>query len=155
MDLGQSISRMHAAGVTLRVHGDRLTVKSEAPLTDAQRAWIRANKTALLQMAADIPTAPPPAELTEGERVAVQEAIEERAAIREFEAGESRAEAERAARRDMRVYRVRVVMPEGGERWATLLAPGCGPQEAVEAAVRTFGRDRVIEVISQDHGDAP
>ena len=87
--------------------------------------------------------------LTRDDRAAIAEAIEERAAIREYEGGESRAIAEREARAAMRAYRVLVAMGEGeSPRWATMLAPGCDLAEARVFAERMF-IGRVIEIVEQ------
>jgi hypothetical protein len=78
---------------------------------------------------------------------AIQEALKERAAIREFEAGELRAAAERAARTGMRVYRVRVAMgADEAPRWLTLLAPGCDLDEAETLVHGRFGPERILEI---------
>jgi hypothetical protein len=80
-------------------------------------------------------------------REAIAEAIEERAAIREFEAGETRAVAEREARSAMRVYDLLVTMGPGeAPKWATLLAPGCNLEEARRVAESKFGAERLIEI---------
>jgi hypothetical protein len=81
---------------------------------------------------------------------AIQERIEERAAILEFDAGESRENADRIARATVRVYRVHVAMGEGlPPRWATFIAPGCDLEEATEEVRGRFGADRVIKIIEQ------
>jgi hypothetical protein len=59
--------------------------------------------------------------LTEADQTAIREAIEERAAIREFEGGESREIAELQARWGMRVYRYRLT--DKADTWLTLIAP--------------------------------
>lgn len=92
------------------------------------------------------PAAPP--DLTADERADVREALDERAAIMEFDGGLPRPEAEVQAARLMRVYRVRVAMGEGEpDRWAVMLAPGCVLPEARRAAALQFGAERVREVI--------
>lgn len=72
------------AGITLTAEGDGIRATPKAALTDELRTAIRANREAIL---AALRSAP------EAER----EAREERAAILEFCAGYSRAEAERVA----------------------------------------------------------
>lgn len=84
---------------------------------------------------------PPP--LTAEERDDIQEAIEERSAIREFDAGEDRANAEAKAAGAMRVYRLLVAMGEG--KWITMLAPGTDLPEAERIACLKFpGRVRAV-----------
>jgi hypothetical protein len=85
--------------------------------------------------------------LPEADAEAITEATDERAAIREFEAGESRTAAERAARSAMRVYRVLVAMGDDAPaRWLTMLAPGCDLDQATADACGRFGPDRVLEI---------
>ena len=67
-----------------------LLIEPASKLTPEQRAYIRAHKVLLLEELRAETTPPPPVELD-------QEALEERAAIMEFEAGFSRDEAERRA----------------------------------------------------------
>ena len=91
---------------------------------------------------------PPP--LTPETREAIAEAIEERAAIREFEGGETRAVAERGARSAMRVYDLLVAMGPGeAPKSVTLLAPGCTLEDARREALGRFGAERLIEI--QEH----
>ena len=48
--------------------------------------------------------------------------------------------------RTMRVYRVRVAMADGADKWAVLLAAGCDLPEARRVAAQQFG-NRVRELI--------
>lgn len=78
---------------------------------------------------------------------AIEESIEERAAIREFDGGEDRETAEREARAGMSVYDVHVTMPdERAPRWVTMIAPGCDLAQAQLAAESQFSASRVISV---------
>jgi hypothetical protein len=88
--------------------------------------------------------APPP--LTAAETADIEEAVQERAAIREFDAGEDRATAETQASSAMRVYRLLIAMDAGQEpRWVTMLAPGCDLAEAERTAfIRFPGRVRAV-----------
>jgi len=89
-------------------------------------------------------TAPPP---SFADLEAIAEAINERAAVREFDGQESRRVAETAARSAMRVYRIRVAMGLGEfPKWTTLLAPGCDLAAATDCARGQFGPDRVLEI---------
>lgn len=84
---------------------------------------------------------------TGSDLIAIQESLSERAAIREYDGGESRVLAERHALEGMRVYRVRVSMDPGRpDRWATMIAPGCDLAAATTAACNCFGPERVLEV---------
>jgi len=141
--LRQVVTQLSAAGIILRARGDRLVVESRVPLTEQQRAWIRAHKTDLLRMASD--PLGPPGELSEDDRAAVQEAIDERAAIRELDGGEPRAIAEREARSAMRVYQYRIT--DKPTSWLTLIAPGCDLEEARRIVTNQFGAARVLEVV--------
>ena len=89
---------------------------------------------------------PPP--LSADDRDAIHEAIEERAAILEFDAGMERRQAEIAAQSAMRVFQALVTLPDGSSpRWITLLAPGCDLVEARQTLAHQFGPERVLEVI--------
>lgn len=79
--------------------------------------------------------------------------MEERAAIREFEAGEPQAVAEQEARAAMRVYRVYVDMgKDHPPKWATMLAPGCDLERARQEALGRFGAERVLDVVERSRG---
>ena len=87
----QALERLRKAGFVPGISpAGGLLIEPASRLTDAQRAYIRANKVLLLAELRAETTPPPPVELD-------QEALEERAAILEFEAGFSRDEAERRA----------------------------------------------------------
>ena len=89
----------------------------------------------------------PSSDLTAADYEAIAEAIEERAAIREFEGGESREVAEREAHAAMRVFRILVAMPdERPPRWVTMIAPGCTLKDAKDEASGRFGTERVLDV---------
>lgn len=126
-------------GFRLTVDGETLRVAPAAKLDEALRLEIASNKASLLDLLT------PPA-LTTEERENIAEAIEERAAIREFDAGEDRATAEAKAISAMRVFRLLVAMSEGQEdRWLTMLAPGCDLAEAERTANLKFpGRVKAV-----------
>lgn len=114
-------------------------------LTEEHRRLIRANKPAIVALLTGRPIPVP--DLTPQEQDAIQEALDERAAIREFDGGEPRPLAEQQAREGMRVYRVLVAMDTGiPARWATMIAPGCDLTAATAAACNCFGPERVLEV---------
>ena len=85
---------------------------------------------------------PPP--LSAADHESIREAIEERAAIREFDGGESRQVAERKAAAGMRVYQYRLA--DKPDTWLTMLAPGCDLADARHSLVLRFGPERLIDV---------
>ena len=85
--------------------------------------------------------------LTPTQRRDLQEAVDERAAILEFDAGQPRLQAEMQARNALRVYRYRVT--DRPTEWLTLIAPGCDLDEARQTLIQRFGAERVIEVVPQ------
>lgn len=145
MHAAEVLSRLESFGVNVVASEGTVYASPREAVTDEVRALVKANKPALLALLTRRPVPvppPPPADLE-----AIQEAIDERAAIREFEGGEPRATAEREARAAMRVYRVRVAMGTGEpDRWVTMLAPGCELHEAETVARGQFGAARVLEV---------
>ncbi|MCU0836372.1 MAG: hypothetical protein MUC77_18370 [Chromatiaceae bacterium] len=134
-----ALSRMQAAGLVLRAEGERLHYRTPVPLTAAQLDFLRAHKAELLRLLST-----PPA-ITHEDQQAVEEAIAERAAIREFDGGEPRAVAEREARAAMRVYQYRISDQPGS--WLTLIAPGCDLEEARRIITNRFGAARVLDVV--------
>jgi hypothetical protein len=88
-------------------------------------------------------------ELSEEDLESIDEAIEERAAIREFDGGETREVAERNARSAMRIFRYRVA--DKPSSWLALIAPGCDLTEARRHLELQFG-ERLLEVIERRHG---
>lgn len=155
----QLLGDLQAAGLRLRVVGDRLVIRPRSALTDMHRDLIRAHKPSLLALVGDATptkdTTPeqPPA-LTAEEQDDIREWIEERAAIQEFDGGLPRPNAERAAHQRMRVYRVKVQMPPPATaaQWVTVLAPGCDQAAAEHAARYQFGAERVLAVVEHRGG---
>jgi hypothetical protein len=86
---------------------------------------------------------PAAAVATRADEEAIAEAIEERAAIREYDGGETRGKAEQNARAAMRVFRYRVT--DKPDVWLTLICPGCDPAEARRHLELQF-RDRLLDV---------
>ncbi|WP_295400628.1 hypothetical protein [uncultured Thiocystis sp.] len=121
------------ADTGLEATGDRAALDCWLPVIRARKDELRA------QLAA---TTPPP--LTGTERADLREAIEERAAILEFDGHLSRAQAETAATSAMRVYRYR--LSDRPTDWLIMLAPGCDLEEARRVLALRFGSERVIEV---------
>jgi hypothetical protein len=148
MTAHQVLSHLTAAGIWLSADGENLRAGPREVLDDEARHLIRAHKPALLALLQQGAEPLPP--LSSADHAAIRESIEERAAIQQFDGGLSRQEAETEARAAMRVYRVRVAMPDGrAPRWATMLAPNCDLGEARRAACGTFGADRVLDVIPE------
>ena len=132
----------------LRYRGDQVAVARWLP-------EIRAHKPELIalltQAANDTPAEPPP--LSADDRAAIHEAIEERAAIMEFDSGLERAKADVTAQSAMRVYQALVTLPDGSSpRWITLLAPCCTMVEARATLAHQFGLERVLEVVEHSGG---
>jgi hypothetical protein len=73
----------------------------------------------------------------------IQEHLEERAAIMEYDGGLTRKQAETEARRNMRVYEYRLT--DSPDSRLTMIAPGCDLEEARESLHKRFG-DRLLDV---------
>jgi len=139
------IGALRAAGLTLALEDTALKVRGP---TEAVAQWtpvLRQHKAALLELLT------PPA-LDAADRHAIAEALEERAAIREFDAGESRPLAEAQAHTAMRCYRILVTMDDPQPpRWVTLVAPGLSLADARHDAEGRFW-GRVLEIHEQVAG---
>jgi hypothetical protein len=75
---------------------------------------------------------------------AVAEAIEERAAIREFDGSETREDAERNARSTMMIFRYRLT--DKPHSWHTWVAPCCDLTDARHHLEYRFG-ERLLDVV--------
>ncbi len=148
MQAQEVLSYLHAEGLDVApVPGkpNTVLVTPREAITDEHRRLIRTHKPELLSLLTRRPMPVPP--LPAHDLAAIHEAIEERAAIREYDGGESRPLAEHHARAEMRVYRVLIHMGQDQTpRWSTLLAPGCDLAEATHAAQGRFGTERVLEI---------
>ena len=82
--------------------------------------------------------------LTPEDREAVSEAIAERAAIREFDGGETRKVAERNARSSMRIFRYQLT--DKPSLWMAWVAPCCDLSEARRHLELRFG-ERLLNVV--------
>ena len=143
MDAPTTLHLLVNGGFAVGIDGENLTVRPVSRLTDKLRQAIRANKPELLALLRKAkPHAPPP--LSAADHEAIREAIEERAAIREFDGGEDRPTAEREARSAMRVYQYRLT--DRPDAWLTMLAPGCDLDQARRDLALRFGAERVIEI---------
>ena len=142
MDLRQAFTRMQAVGILMRARGDRLSVASRAPLTDQQRAWIRAHKVELLRLLGGAVSASPKPTAED------QEANAGRAAGCGPDGGESRETAARQARHAMRVYRYRLI--DKPDTWLTMIAPDCDLEEARRSLRLRFG-ERLAAVVEHPH----
>jgi len=108
-------------------------------------AVIRDSYVSGFATAATFATSATLAELSAHDREAIEEAIEERAAIREFDGGQTRDVAEREARAAMRVYRYRLA--DSPDTWLVMIAPGCNLAEAWGALNLQFGPHRVLVLV--------
>jgi hypothetical protein len=131
---------MVSFGLSVEARDGTIYVSPAEQITDALRAKIRTHKPELLALLSG--AEPPP--LSPADHEAIREAIEERAAIREFDGGESRQVAEREARSAMRVYQYRLT--DRPDTWLTMLAPECDLDEARHDLELRFGPERLIEV---------
>ncbi|QVL48766.1 MAG: hypothetical protein KFB96_25005 [Thiocapsa sp.] len=159
MDAATTFHRLVSGGFALSADGDRLSVHPADRLTDDLRNGIRKNKPILIRMLREghALQSPQPAEddtskrvgvpppLTLAEAGTIREAINERAAIIEYDAGATRTAAGDNARSVMRVYRYRLV--EHPTTWLALIAPGLDPAEAHRNLVLRFGVTQVLEVV--------
>ena len=142
MDLRQTFARLHAAGILMRARGDRLSVASRAPLTDQQRAWIRAHKVDLLQLLGGAVSASPKPTAED------QEANAGRATGCGPDGGESSEAATGEERFAMRVYRYRLI--DKPDSWLTMIAPDCNLEEARRSLRLRFG-ERLTAVVEHRH----
>ena len=142
MDLRQAFTRMHAAGILMRARGDRLSVASRAPLTDQQRAWIRAHKVDLLRLLGGAVSASPKPTAED------QEANAGRTAVRAPGGRESRERTAGDERLAMRVYRYRLI--DKPDTWLTMIAPDCDLEEARRSLRLRFG-ERLAAVVEHPH----
>lgn len=87
-----------------------------------------------------------PADAPAPDAQAIQEAIEERAAILEHDAGMARAQAEATAEKAIKggVYLFRI--SDRPQTWLTTLCPGCGLEEARHSLALRYGA-RLLQVI--------
>ena len=146
MDLRQAFTRMQAVGILMRARGDRLSVASRAPLTDQQRAWIRAHKVELLRLLAGAVSAH--LDLTGEDR----EAAEERPTVRAPGGGESRERTAGDERFAMRVYPYRLI--DKPDSWLTMIAPDCDLEEARRSLRLRFG-ERLTAFVEHRHRRLP
>ncbi len=93
-----ALSKIQSAGFVLALVNGKLNVTpTKAALTDTQRIFIKSNKSEIIKQLSV-------AQIQQN----IREAIEERAAIMEFDGGLHRADADVAAAKSMRVYCYRV-----------------------------------------------
>lgn len=138
------LQNLSDAGVQLAI-GDtgKLKVTGDQSAVDRWLPEIRTHKPELIALLQDTHqgTSPP---LTSEQHADIQEAIEERAAILEFDAGLPRTQAEAQATNAMRVYRYCVT--DKPQDWLVMIAPGCDLEEARRTLVGRFGAERLIDV---------
>jgi len=150
VDLQQTVNQMNAAGILMRARGDRLSVASRAPLTNQQRAWIRAHKAELLQLSAD--SVPSPPRMGNGDAAALRRTREGWSSIRDIAGGESRNATALPARHAMCVYRYRLT--DKPDAWLTMIAPDCDLDEARRSLHLRFG-ERLTAVVEHRYRKAP
>ena len=136
------LANLRAAGVQLDItERGTLRYRGDQSVVDRWLPKLRQCKDELLELlSAD--AAPPP--LTSDQLNGVREAIAERAAIREYDGGFSRSEAEAQASHAMRVYHYRLT--DRPKDWLVMIAPGCELDEARRSLIARFGSERLLEV---------
>lgn len=142
-EAGRLLAHLHQQGAAVSAEGDTLRVRAPRGAIDPDTAArIRQHKPALLallryEMPADAP-AP--------DSQAIQEAIEERAAILEHDAGIARAQADAAAEQAIQagVYLFRI--SDRPQAWLTTICPGCDLEEARHSLALRYGA-RLLQVI--------
>lgn len=117
-------------GVTVEVRDGKLKLSGPSWSVHDMTPAIREAKDEILAY-----LDPPPLSVTDHE--AIREAIEERAAIREYEAEDTASVA-------MQVYRFR--LKDRPDAWLTMLAPNCSRDEARHDLETRFGAERLIDV---------
>jgi len=150
VDLQQALTTMKAAGIRMRARGDRLSVASRAPLTNQQRAWIRAHKAELLRLLTD--SVPDPPQVASNDPAATRRRREGWSRIRDIPAGESREATALPARHAMCVYRYRLT--DKPDAWLIMIAPDCDLEEARRSLRLRFG-ERLTAVVEHRHREAP
>jgi hypothetical protein len=133
-----SLARRH--GIELRANAGSLRLRADTAPPAKLLDQLREHKADLLALLSSLPP------LTAENHEAIVEAIEERAAIREFDGGESSEAAEREARSALRVHRYR--MTDKPDIWLTMIAPGCSLEDAARDLRGRFG-ERLLEVVEQ------
>ena len=136
------LANLRAAGVRLAItERGTLHYQGDQGAVDHWLPRVRQCKTELLALlSAD--TGPPP--LTSDQYEGIREAIAERAAIQEHDAGFSRSEAEALARSAMRVFRYRLT--DRPADWLVMISPGYELEEARRRLIDRFGRERLLDV---------
>jgi hypothetical protein len=143
MTPAQTIAEFRSRGIILLANGGRLRIKAPpGVVSDQLRDWLSAHKADLLRHL----SAPPLPELSKEDRESLEDAIEERAAIREHDGGETREVAEAAARFAQRVYRYRLANKPNAWLTLTLICPGCDLGEARHALGLKLG-PRLLDVV--------
>ncbi len=139
MNTAEIIREIHQYHGTITASDGYLNLRAPSPLPDALMALIKACKSDLLVVLSEGTPELTPDDLTD-----IQEAIDERAAIQEYEGGLSREKAKHDAQAAMCVYRYRLT--DNPDNWLTMIAPGCNLKEAERVLITNFGDRRVVDV---------
>lgn len=134
MNVEQIYQQGVAAGLEFWTENGKILVQPKQLITDSLRQAIRDHKPELIQLLTRQSE-------TDCQRN-IQEAIEERAAIQEYDGRLSRQEAEKQARSAMRIYQYKLA---DYPRWLVMLAPNTDLKEAKCVLKNRFG-DRLINV---------
>jgi hypothetical protein len=150
VDLQQALTQMKAAGILMRARGDRLSVASREPLTNPQRAWIRAHKAELLRLLTD--SAPNPPCVGKNDPASIRGTREGWRSVRDLAGGESRNARALPARHAMCVYRYRLT--DKPDAWLIMIAPDCDLEEARRSLHLRFG-ERLTAVEHRHQKEPP
>ncbi|MBK5966186.1 hypothetical protein CCR95_19390 [Thiocystis minor] len=144
MNAAALLTEATQAGVSLAAT-ERGTLKYSGDPSALERLLpeIRQHKAEILALLRDQDA---PLLLSAETQADIQEAIDERAAIQEFDGGLLRQDAETQAASAMRVYRYRVI--EKPNVWLVMIAPGCDLEEARQTLIGQFGAHRLLEIKS-------
>lgn len=146
MGAQQILNDIMEIGVSLRVDGNQLIAQPSSKLTEPLRIKIRQHKPELIKALSQHET--PKLSITDEENI--QEQLDERAAIMQFDGGLTRPEAERQAKSNMRVFHYRIT--DKPDSWLMMIAPGCQLTE-VRRSLKSRFRERLIEVKEYQYSD--
>lgn len=137
------LDEINQAGLSLTLEGNLIKVSNPDCLTDDLRNLIRNNKPEIVSQLSKSKSAQSN-ELVKD----IQEQIEERAAIMEYDGGLSRHDAEQAAAAAIKVYCYRVTDKPNTE--LTVIMPNTSLLDAHESLTLRFG-DKLLSVYESTH----
>jgi hypothetical protein len=126
------LQELNLAGLSVSLEGDRVKVENPGRLTNGLRDLIRSHKPDIVSRLSKARAA----QNSEMQQ-AIREQVEERAAIKEYDGGLPRAEAERQADSAARAYCYRLTDKPNSELW--VIMSGTNLVEAKASLERRFG----------------